>query len=382
MSYQIRKRQSKSGIRYSVVIEVWHNGQRKVISGGTFDNQKEAERAGIRLEDKYETNPSKRSALSGHLPLSDWATEWLTGLVVKEVKQTTRETYRWRMNRWVLPTLGNTKLVDLEPRIIRRWLGSLELGLTSKRHALAVLRTCLKAAVEDGLLTDDPSKGIKVRGTKSIKKAAEKPVKVWSYEQAGKLLEGSVGHRAEALVVLGLFAGLRPGETGALLWSDVDFLAGTVTVSKTRSLAGGRVFYEDSTKTGETRTVKLPFEAVQRLVRIQEAQPFPNSGKVFPYDRNAVHRSLKALCEKVGVPALGAHSLRHTCASLALSQGAPVTAVSKMLGHSNIQTTQSTYLHALPEDVDQIPGMMERALGVQTPQVPAGPNSDQREATS
>jgi integrase len=56
------------------------------------------------------------------------------------------------------------------------------------------------------------------------------------------------------------------------------------------------------------------------------------------------------------------HDLRHTCATLLLQQGVPVTVVSKMLGHASAKMTLDTYAHVLPDSLDEASNAMEAAI--------------------
>ena len=52
------------------------------------------------------------------------------------------------------------------------------------------------------------------------------------------------------------------------------------------------------------------------------------------------------------------HDLRHNCGSLLLSEGVPITTVSRILGHANVSITLSVYAHQLPEDLDTVAEVM------------------------
>jgi integrase len=65
-------------------------------------------------------------------------------------------------------------------------------------------------------------------------------------------------------------------------------------------------------------------------------------------------RCFDAAAERAGVTGITPHELRHTAASLAIQAGAPVTVVSKMLGHANPAITLKVYAHLRPSDLDAL----------------------------
>jgi len=63
---------------------------------------------------------------------------------------------------------------------------------------------------------------------------------------------------------------------------------------------------------------------------------------------NLLRRSFFPLLEKAKVPRIRFHDLRHTAATLLLSQGVHPKVVQERLGHSQISLTLDTYSHVLP----------------------------------
>ncbi len=138
----------------------------------------------------------------------------------------------------------------------------------------------------------------------------------------------------------------RRGHSGsALTWADVDLANGTATIraslDNSRSTLG-------PTKTRRVRVVDIPDDVVRVLAehrkrqRASERYVFGHDGRAY---RPRTYRSwLDVRCRAAGVPSLPVHSLRHTCASLALDAGVPVQDVARQLGHS-VQTTQKVYAH-------------------------------------
>ncbi len=69
------------------------------------------------------------------------------------------------------------------------------------------------------------------------------------------------------------------------------------------------------------------------------------------------------LVGKAGVRRIRFHDLRHTCASLLLSQGVPARVVMDVLGHSQMAVTMDLYSHVMPTALREAAEAMDRALG-------------------
>lgn len=174
-----------------------------------------------------------------------------------------------------------------------------------------------------------------------------------------------------ALYVLALATGMRQGEILGLPWSRLDLTRRLVRVRQTLVLVkGGFEFGRPKTKASR-RDIELRSEAVEALrfhrkYQLEERMRLggvpDDQGLVFssttgtPIRRQNLHRrSFKPLLEAAELPDIRFHDLRHTFASIALSKGANINAVSKMLGHSSVRITLDVYGHLMP-------GMQEAAL--------------------
>ena len=123
-----------------------------------------------------------------------------------------------------------------------------------------------------------------------------------------------------------------------------------------------------TTKTGQERRVRIgprtaevlnAHRARQRKERVA-AKVWEDPGLVFPNMKgkirraDSVTRSFRRLLRKAGLPAeVRFHDLRHTAGSLALRQGMPLHAVSKMLGHADPAMTLRRYAHVLEDMEDE-----------------------------
>jgi integrase len=74
------------------------------------------------------------------------------------------------------------------------------------------------------------------------------------------------------------------------------------------------------------------------------------------------YRSFQALLKRAGIRRVRLHDLRHTTASLLLTQGVSPRVVMGILGHSQISVTMNTYSHVSPELSRGAARRMEDAL--------------------
>ena len=61
-------------------------------------------------------------------------------------------------------------------------------------------------------------------------------------------------------------------------------------------------------------------------------------------------------------PSITPHDLRHTAASLAVSAGANIKALLRMLGHAKASMTLDTYADLFADDLDDVATLLEAAI--------------------
>jgi integrase len=139
------------------------------------------------------------------------------------------------------------------------------------------------------------------------------------------------------LVITALHTGMRRGELLKLRWEDVDLENRIITVESSH------------TKTKQTR--KIPINSFLFDVLKEQKLVTGKFGLVFASPR--AHTVLKnqtiscvfqCACRRAGIEGLRFHDLRHTAATRMIEAGAPVVAVSRILGHKNVLTTMR-YAH-------------------------------------
>ena len=179
--------------------------------------------------------------------------------------------------------------------------------------------------------------------------------------------------------MLALNTGMRQGELLALKWDDVDLEGGVLRVRRTLTRAG-KFYATGETKTRNSRRVIRLTGAAVEAVRghlsrqLEEMERggalYQPGGLVFATRTGTIinpsnlrNRSLKPLLNAAGLRPVRFHDLRHTCATLLLSQNVNPKIVSEMLGHASVSITLDVYSHLMPDMQEKAARALEEALG-------------------
>ena len=174
----------------------------------------------------------------------------------------------------------------------------------------------------------------------------------------------------QALVHLLIDTGIRRGECCALRWQDIDFTTGAITIARNLCYTSSRGVYLDTPKNGHTRTVYAGDHTLALLRQLRTDQAgkaisayvFTQEASPEPMHPQSPTRYLKKFSERYGVPGLHPHKLRHTFASIAITNGADVASVSEALGHSDKAVTLRMYTHADQESISQAAQIVREAI--------------------
>ena len=205
-----------------------------------------------------------------------------------------------------------------------------------------------------------------------------------THEQLYRVAAAS-GRFRTFVLVLG-YCGLRFGEATALRVADVDIKTRRIRVRRSVTYVRKTGMVEGETKNHTSRIVPVP-AFVARLLETEIADR-DGAALVFPSPRSDSYLTLsqarygftKAVSAVGGIDGVRLHDLRHTCASLAISEGANVKVVQKLLGHKSAVLTLDKYGHLSPDDLDAIADAFDtaadalRTVGVFKPLV-VGTNS-------
>jgi integrase len=163
---------------------------------------------------------------------------------------------------------------------------------------------------------------------------------------------------------------LRWGEASALTVKDVDLVRQRISVEKNAVYVNGQTIV-GTPKTHQRRTVPFPDFLISGLDQSRSSKAandlvFPNKlGGYLETPTMTPNSWFDKALEKAGLPSMTIHDLRHTAASLAISAGANVKAVQRMLGHASAAMTLDTYADLFDDDLDSVAiRLSEAALAV------------------
>lgn len=159
---------------------------------------------------------------------------------------------------------------------------------------------------------------------------------------------------------IGLATGMRLSEILRLRWELTDLQKGRLAVDESKTEAGRRVVAIDN----ETKDHLLKWKCVQR--ELLDALGVPQTEKTPVLCDSVGHKLNVQNFERWwrkfrtdnGFDGLLFHSLRHSQATLLLSQGADLKTIQARLGHSDASLTLNWYAHALPENDDRAAQMI------------------------
>lgn len=205
---------------------------------------------------------------------------------------------------------------------------------------LSTLRAAFNIAVRWGYLERNPFVDVK----KLV--VPETPPAFFAREELQRLEEGTRGHWIHDVIVLGINTGMRAGELTSLTWESIDFERRVIRLMNSSDFR---------TKTGRGRVIPCNARAcdllVERKLR-EEDYVLTMGGRQIK--KNWLSSAFRKAARRVGIrEELHFHSLRHTFASWLVQDGVSLYQVARLLGHSDVKTTE-VYAHLQPETMHDV----------------------------
>jgi integrase len=310
----------------------------------------------------------------GMITVGELAPDWLS----RKQSDVAPSNYRTLESAWrihVKPVWASTRVADVDLAAVERWIATMRKtsGPTTVIRAYGVLAGILDDAVKSRRLTANPSRGVENLPHKTGKRRVYLTV-----EDVARLAAESGQHRA--LVLTLAYTGIRWGEAVALRVRDVGFLRRRLSVADNAvqlavDHAVGR------TKSRTERPVPVPKFvldvldqlAVQCEGRGLDDLVFGDDGATYLPRPKSLDGWFAGAVKRAKVQKITPHDLRHSCASIAISSGVNVLALSRMLGHTSAKVTLDTYADLFDSDLDAVASALDLKCAHSVPKVrPAG----------
>ncbi len=357
--------------RYTAVLNLYDkNGKRrqKSVALGipVKGNKRKAQARLEELKKEYSAGIMEPEPPQEESPLfADFLREWLK-ITAPTIERTTYQSYKGLIDARLDAFFRERglRLEELEPKHIRELHQSIfkdGCNANTVIHYHAVVRKALQYAVKNGLVNENVADRVD-RPKKGKYLAA-----FYSKEELAALFEATKDDSISVVIQLAAYYGLRRSEVLGIRWSAIDFEKGTLSINHkvTEGIVDGKVrlYTEDKLKTKSSfRTLPLipPVRVLleeQRVRQQKYRKLFKKSyctdyldyvctdemGKLFR--PNYITDHFKLLLKQHGLRHIRFHDLRHSCASLLLSQGIPMKQIQEWLGHSTFATTADIYSH-------------------------------------
>lgn len=356
--------------------------ERKITVGRNFDGslnrisvyaatQKELESkvAEIKVQIEQGIYLSSDTALFGKI-----AENW-----IEHFKPTISEKMRLRYKgiiRGKLQPLAEMRVRDLRPMHLQVIINEMAKDGYAQKSMQMVKQTAsqiLDLAMQNDLVYRNVFEKIKVP---HVDAEERQPI---TEEQRELILNTWEGHRMGVPALIMLYCGLRRGEMLALLWTDIDFKAKTLSVSKAADMpTNATTVKKPKTKAG-TRIVPIPDAIMPALLRarreaismyvcpamrtgdIMSAQAYTEAWSSYMHylnlcaggrDKVRTKNENGKVCFIPAVQAMEpftAHQLRHSYATMLYDADVDVKTAQKLLGHADFSVTMKIYTHLSTE---------------------------------
>ena len=362
MRWDIPRGWSKRSIQRELE-KVAHDFEAKVKSGEVVSRREQAAREADAAAEQAKIMTFRRFVEEVYLPSLEL-----------RCSENSRLSYTGNLRHHVFPVIGDLKMPYITPAQLTGLLNNLRhagLSCASTVKVYTILSGIFKYATLIDVVAVNPM--IKVerpKPSKDEKVSADPPS--YSAEELIYILEYLQNEplQWQAYVNLLVDTGARRGEICGLRWSDIDFKTGILEISGSLNYSPDRGVYRSSTKNGRSRTMRVSDGVLDLLKQLRKEQSkhaisqyvFTQADSPEPMHPQSPTRFMQKFGKRYGIENLHPHKLRHSFASLAITNGADIASVAAKLGHSDPSILLRVYTHASQESVDHVSDIFRGVL--------------------
>ena len=315
------------------------------------------------------------------LKFSEFTDIWKRDYASKELAPATVKRYYRMLDTRILPYFGRMYINKIKPTDIMRFydLLSKDTQLERKKNTKIVktnkplsrktilehhrlIHAMLTKAVYWQVIVSNPADRVQPPKVNRTKRKCYDDVQCkYLLSNLSQLDEDKI--KFKVAIALAIFTGARLGELAGLSWSDIDLNNGIIHINRSSQYISELGVFTKVPKTESSiRDIAIPDFVVSLLSEYRtwyDNQNFvcsdlnsnleclfvQSNGK--PMHPSTISKWFKKFIQDIGLPVINFHGLRHTNASLLISQQIDVAIVAARLGHAQISTTLNFYVHPL-----------------------------------
>lgn len=301
--------------------------------------------------------------------------EWLDSTHQHEIAPSTYRRYASLCTHHINPTIGQVIVNRLhrdDIKYLLRVMSDKGQSGRSQQQAQALLSGALTYAVDHGLISSNPAKGLPRVALH------QKPIKPLSSTEVKALLADAKGTFMCARLQLAMLIGLRQGEALGLRWSDINFLSNLMTISQQVQLSGAETVFVPLKTEASIRKIAIGQKMKECLLMhrqivdemkalagtswIENELVFPSRNGMPLHSKVDYSRWIRALA-KLGIEHRSLHNARHTAGTLMCEAGVGIETIRRVLGHSNVLMTSRTYVHNAEQPLRVVASIHDEFLG-------------------
>lgn len=279
----------------------------------------------------------------------------------------------------IKPRIGHFRLKQIQPIHMQSFVNELVINTNYSANTIHLIFQIISASLKKAqilrLIKENPTIGITLP---KLRKTSE--INVWTLEQVNHFIsEGKNVYwptRYYIACVIALITGMRQGEIMGLRWKDIDFENRIIYIRQTLTQTGE--IKVGAKNNSSIRNVHFPIKLIEELElhretikkeRLYHGRDYEDNDLVICARKGTslIPRNGRIefynLTEKLGLPKIRFHDLRHTHATLLIQQNVNVKLISERLGHTDIQTTLNTYSHVLPTMQREVAEKLDEIFG-------------------
>jgi integrase len=353
--------------------QVWtpadpHTGKKSHVMRQGFPTKSEAKLQAVRFEAAMDRHGFREAS---QLKFREVYESWFQGYQ-NTVKESTWAKTADNVRLHVLPFFGDKLLAKITPvdcqEAVNQWYKK---GYTKYQTFLNLVSRVFQYAVRMDLVMNDPTKKVIVPRDRN-KPTTTMENNYYDLDELKKFFTVLADHGDQqefTFFRVLAFTGMRKGEALALLWSDVSFSGGTISITKTQTRGATGIMVNSPKTYNSIRVINVDKKtlAIMKKWQWQQRQNFmaygtpsdPEHQLVFSTRYNGMIGPaqpvnwLDKLVETYDLKKITPHGFRHTYATLAFESGLTIKEVQKQLGHRSFQTTMDIYTAVTKKQQEQ-----------------------------